>query len=181
MFEFTSSNFECFINHCAMFEKFVVFLFRISILLFFGVYVFLFIFFTHPICYHFLFYFLYKFYSLPPLLRWYPCRMFPIKIIRFVPYATFWKNSFGLQSESGIVIKYLAQLEFIYYWHRPGNKDICQGACRFESIVKWKICCVWDNDQDFGNFEESLCQGMLFDTKTWTCYWKGVFAPIFWQ
>ena len=48
-------------------------------------------------------------------------------------------------------------------------------------VYKWKICWVWDNGQGFCNFVESLCQGMQFDTKTWTCHWKVVFAPVFWQ
>ena len=80
----------------------------------------------------------------------------------------------------GIAINYLVQLKFIYY-HRSGNNNICQGVCKFGIICKWKICCIWDNGKDFGNLEESLCQGSLFDTKTWTCYWKGVFAPMLWQ
>ena len=101
-----------------------------------------------------------------------------VKIARFVPYVKFSKNSFGPQS--GIVSKYLAQLKFIYY-PRSGNKNICQGVCKFGIISIWPICCIWDNGQDFGNSEESLCQGMLFDTKTWACYWKGVFAPMFSQ
>ena len=42
-----------------------------------------------------------------------------------------------------------------------------------------KICCLWDNCRDFCNFEESLCEGMLFDIKNWACYWKGVFAQFF--
>ena len=33
----------------------------------------------------------------------------------------------------------------------------------------------------FGKFEESLCQGILFETKTRTCYWKGIFVQCFWQ
>ena len=80
----------------------------------------------------------------------------------------------------GIAINYLVQLKFIYY-HRSGNNNICHGVCKFGIICKWKICCIWDNCKDFGNLEESLCQGSLFDTKTWTCYWKGVFAPMLWQ
>ena len=66
------------------------------------------------------------------------------------------------------------------YYHTSGNKNICQGVCKFGIIDKWRNFCIWDNGQDFGNFEESLRQGMLFDTKTWTCYWKGLFAPMFW-
>ena len=54
-------------------------------------------------------------------------------------------------------------------------------VCKFVIIDKWKICCVREDGQDFGNFEESLCQGMLFDIKNWTYYWKGVFAPLFWK
>ena len=80
----------------------------------------------------------------------------------------------------GIAINYLVQLKFIYY-HRSGNNNICQGVCKLGIICKWKICCIWDNCKDFGNLEESLCQGSLFDTKSWTCYWKGVFAPMLWQ
>ena len=58
-----------------------------------------------------------------------------------------------------------------------GNNNIRQGVSKFKIIGKWRICCVWDNGQDFSNFEESLCQGMLFDVKSWTCYWKDVFSP----
>ena len=43
-------------------------------------------------------------------------------------------------------------------------------------IIDW----VWDNDQDFGNFEEMLCEGILFYTKTSKSYQKGVFVPMFW-
>ena len=43
-------------------------------------------------------------------------------------------------------------------------------------IIGW----VWDNDQSFGNFEEILCEGILFYTKTSTSYQKGVFVPMFW-
>ena len=57
--------------------------------------------------------------------------------------------------------------------------SITPGLCKFGIIVKWKICWIWDNGQEFCNFEESLSQDMLFDTKT--CYWKVVFAPMFWQ
>ena len=34
------------------------------------------------------------------------------------------------------------------------------------------ICCIWASSQDFGNLEESLGLGMLFDTKSQTCYLK---------
>ena len=74
----------------------------------------------------------------------------------------------------------MAQLKFIYY-HRTGNKNIWPSVCKFEIIGKWKICCVWGNGQDFGKLKDSLCQGMLFDTKTWTCYWKSVFVPVLLQ
>ena len=46
-----------------------------------------------------------------------------------------------------------------------GKNNICQGVWKFGIIGKGRICCVWDNGQDFGNFEESVCQGMIFDTK----------------
>ena len=36
---------------------------------------------------------------------------------------------------------------------------------KFRINGKWMICCLWDNSQDFDNFEESLCQVKLFDTK----------------
>ena len=35
-------------------------------------------------------------------------------------------------SQSGIVIKYLVQI----YYHRSGNKNICQGVCKFTIISK---------------------------------------------
>ena len=38
------------------------------------------------------------------------------------------------------------------------------------------MCSVWDNGHDFSNFDEFLRQGMLFDMKTWTTDWKGVFV-----
>ena len=72
------------------------------------------------------------------------------------------------------------QLKYIYY-HVSGNKEICQGICKFEIIGKQKICCVWVNGQEFGCFEESMCQSMLFDTNTWTYYRKGAFASMFRQ
>ena len=95
------------------------------------------------------------------------------------PYATFWKTPLA-SNQNGIVIKYFVEIVVIYY-HRSGNKNICQGVRKFGIIDKWKICCVWDNSQDLSNFKESLRQGMLFDTKTWSCHWKGVFVPMFWQ
>ena len=79
-------------------------------------------------------------------------------------------------SQSGIIIKHLAELQFTHH-HGSRNKNICQSVCIFGIIGKWKICYVWDNSQDFDNFEEFLC--MLFDTKPWSCYWKGIFAPMF--
>ena len=79
-----------------------------------------------------------------------------------------------------MVIKYLVQLKFIYY-HSSENKNIYKGLCKFEIIGKLKIFCVSVSGQDFGNFEELLWQYMLFDTKTWICYWKGVFVPMFGQ
>ena len=48
----------------------------------------------------------------------------------------------------------------------------------FGIIGNWIIFYVWDNGQDFSNFKEASCQDMLFDAKTWTCYWKGVFVPM---
>ena len=33
----------------------------------------------------------------------------------------------------------------------------------------------------FGNFGSFLRQGMSLDTKTWTCYEKGLFVVILWQ
>ena len=60
-----------------------------------------------------------------------------MKIAWFVPYATFWKKSFGF-SQIEIVIKYLVQLKFVYY-HRSWNKNICQGVCKFAIISKRKI------------------------------------------
>ena len=32
-----------------------------------------------------------------------------------------------------------------------------------------------------GNFEEAQRQGILFDIKSLTCYWKAVFVPMLWQ
>ena len=66
---------------------------------------------------------------------------------------------------------------FKLYYHRSVN-DMGQGAGKTVIIAKWKFCCIWDNGQDFANFETFLCQGMSFDTKTWICYYKGVLAPI---
>ena len=86
-----------------------------------------------------------------------------VKIARFVPYATFWKIPLA-PSQSGIVIKYLRQLKFIIIT----GHNICRGVCKFGIMVKWRICCAWDNGQDFGNFEGPLCKGVLFDTITWT-------------
>ena len=60
-------------------------------------------------------------------------------------------------SQSGTVIKYLVQLKFIYY-HRPGNKNVGQGVCKFGTSGKWKICCVQDNGQGSGDFEEFQCK-----------------------
>ena len=40
------------------------------------------------------------------------------------------------------------------------------GICKCEIISKWKICCVLDNVQNVGNFEESLSEIVSFDTKT---------------
>ena len=88
-------------------------------------------------------------------------RVILVKIAWFVPYAMFWEISFGFKSER--------------------DKKLCQGVCKFGITGKWKVCCIWENGEDFCNFEKSLYQGMVFDTKTWTCYWKGVFAPMFWQ
>ena len=36
-----------------------------------------------------------------------------------------------------------------------------------------------DNGQEFDNFDESMCQGISFDTKMWTCHWK-TFPLMFW-
>ena len=85
------------------------------------------------------------------------------------------KKPLWLPTQSGIVIKYSVQSKFTNY-HRSRNKNICQVVCKFGMIRKYKVCCVWDNVPDFGNFEESPCQGILFDIKAWTCYWKG---PIY--
>ena len=46
------------------------------------------------------------------------------------------------------------------------NKNICRGIQKYGIISKLQICCVRDNNQDFGNFEESLVQDILLDTKT---------------
>ena len=62
-------------------------------------------------------------------------------------------------SQSGVVIKYLVEIKYMYY-HRSRNKNIGQGVCKFGIIGKWNIYCIWDNGKDFGNFEEFLCQGM---------------------
>ena len=78
-------------------------------------------------------------------------------------------------NQSGIVIKYLVQLKFIYYY-RSWNKNIFQDLCKCGIIGKWKIRCVFGNGQYLGNFEELLCQGMLFVQKL-----EPVFAPRFWQ
>ena len=67
------------------------------------------------------------------------------------------------------------------YYLSSGNNNMCQAVCKFGIIGKWRIGCIWDNGEDLGNLEKALCQGMLFETKTWTCYWKGVFAPMLWQ
>ena len=42
------------------------------------------------------------------------------------------KNSFAF-SKRGIIIKYQGQLKFIYY-HTSGDKNICQGKCKFGII-----------------------------------------------
>ena len=46
-----------------------------------------------------------------------------------------------------------------------GNKNIFQNVWKFGIIIKWKICCRWNNGKDFGNFEVFLWQDILFDTK----------------
>ena len=74
------------------------------------------------------------------------------------------EKTFLGSGQSGIVIKYLTKFEFIYY-HRPGNKNFCQGICKIEIIGKRKICCMWNNEQDFDNSDESFFHGMFFDTK----------------
>ena len=51
-------------------------------------------------------------------------------------------------------------------------------VCKFVIIDKWKICCVREDGQDFGNFEESLCQGMLFDIKKLNLLLKGCICTI---
>ena len=67
------------------------------------------------------------------------------------------------------------QLKFTNY-DRSGNKNVCQGACKFPIIGKWKICWVWDNGQDFCNFEELLCQVCHVMQKHESVVEKGVFA-----
>ena len=49
-------------------------------------------------------------------------RVILVKIIRFVPYATFWKTPLA-SSQSGIVITYLVQLRFVYY-HSSGDATV---------------------------------------------------------
>ena len=51
-----------------------------------------------------------------------------------------------------------------------------QGACKFGIIGKWKICWVWDNGQDFGSFEEVLCQVCHVMQKHESAVEKVVFA-----
>ena len=87
----------------------------------------------------------------------------------FAPYALFWKIPLT-SSQSRIVI--------LIYYHSSGNNNIRQGVGKFGVISKWIICCVPEKGQDFGIFEESQYQGMLFDTNT---YWKVVFVSMFWQ
>ena len=58
-----------------------------------------------------------------------------VKIVEFVPYTTFWKTSLA-SSQRSIIIKYFAQLKFIYY-HKSGEKNIWQDVCKFEVIGKW--------------------------------------------
>ena len=53
---------------------------------------------------------------------------------------------------------------------------MCQGWHKFVKTEKFVACGTMVK---FG--EDSLCQGMLVNTKTWTCYWKSVFASMFWQ
>ena len=55
-----------------------------------------------------------------------------VQIDRIVSYAMFLKTPLA-SSQGGIVIKYLVQLNFIYYY-RSGNKNICQGICKFGII-----------------------------------------------
>ena len=55
-----------------------------------------------------------------------------------------------------------------------------KGVCKFGIISKWIIFWVWGNSQGFGNFEESLCQGILFDIKTWT-WLKGCIYFTSWR
>ena len=50
---------------------------------------------------------------------------------RFVPDTTFWKIAL-CSSHSGVVIKYMAQLKFIYHY-KSGN-NMCQGLCKFRII-----------------------------------------------
>ena len=35
-----------------------------------------------------------------------------------------------------------------------------------ELSVNENFFCLWDNGEDFGNFEDFLCQSILFDTKS---------------
>ena len=69
-------------------------------------------------------------------------------------------------SQSGLIVKYLAQSNFLWD-HRSGNKNIylLEDVSKFGIISKLNICRVWNNGQGFGNFEESLRQGMLYETK----------------
>ena len=46
------------------------------------------------------------------------------------------------------------------------KNNICQGISGFSIWDQQKFCCLWDNDQDHGNFEEPLYQGKLFEAKS---------------
>lgn len=45
----------------------------------------------------------------------------------------------------------------------PANNNICQGISKFPVSDWQKLCCIWENDQDFGDFEETLCQRKLLE------------------
>lgn len=75
-----------------------------------------------------------------------------------------WKITMAFR-QSGIVEKHLVRLRFSHY-HRFASNNISQRFGKFGTAVNWKICCVWANGQNFGNFEESPSQRMSFDEES---------------
>ena len=46
------------------------------------------------------------------------------------------------------------------------NNNIWQGVRKFSIGGQQNFCYVWEKSQDFGKFEEPLCQGKLVETES---------------